>query len=183
MAPSGQTTTSTLHALLEDGTLTGAWVLDPHRSSIGLKSRSMWGLVPVKGVFGELSGNGTVSPAGEVTGTLTVASASIDTKSSRRYNHLRSAHFFDSANHPDITFAIEAVRSTEHGATMAGALTVRDCTLHLAFDVAVSVAGGREVQLDGEVHVDRAEVGLTWNPMGMTSMDNALTIHAVFARG
>ena len=33
----------------------------------------MWGLVPVKGVFREVTGSGTVSAAGDVAGTVTVA--------------------------------------------------------------------------------------------------------------
>src|SRR5215216_6415985 len=109
-APSGQMTAPALQALLKDGTLAGEWVLDPHTSSIRLKNRAMWGLVEVNGVFRGVSGNGTVSPDGEVSGTLTVAAASIDTRNTRRDTHLRSADFFDSGNYPDITFTAEAVR-------------------------------------------------------------------------
>jgi polyisoprenoid-binding protein YceI len=106
-----------VQALLVDGALAGEWVLDPRRSSIRLKSRSMWGLAPVNGVFSEVSGNGTVSADGEVSGTVRVAAASIDTRNARRDAHLRSAGF-----------------------------------------------------------------GLTWNQMGMASMNNTLTIHTVFIR-
>jgi polyisoprenoid-binding protein YceI len=94
--PSGQTTAPPLQALLKDGNLAGEWVLDPVKSGIGLKSRSMWGLVPVNGVFREVSGNGTVCADGAVSGTVTVAAASIETKNPRRDTHLRSADFFDS---------------------------------------------------------------------------------------
>jgi len=52
-----------VRALLTAGALTGEWVLDPRTSSIRLKSRSMWGLAPVNGVFREVSGNGTVTPS------------------------------------------------------------------------------------------------------------------------
>jgi polyisoprenoid-binding protein YceI len=94
-----------VQALLADGSLAGEWVLDPGKSSIRLKSRSMWGLAPVNGVFRELSGNGTVSPDGD-----------------------------------------------------------------------------GEIWLDAAIHINRADFGLTWNQMGMTSMNNTLTIHAVFTR-
>lgn len=73
-APSGQMTGPALQALLEDGALAGEWVLDPRRSSIRLKSKVM-GLVRVNGVFREVSGHGTVSADGEVSGALTVAAA------------------------------------------------------------------------------------------------------------
>lgn len=69
--PPGQMTAPALHSLLKDRSLAGEWVLDPHRSSIRLKSKMM-GLVPVNGVFREVSGNGTVSADGQVSGTIMV---------------------------------------------------------------------------------------------------------------
>jgi polyisoprenoid-binding protein YceI len=169
-----------LQALMKDGALAGDWVLDPRKSSIRLKTKIM-GLVPVNGVFHEVSGNGTVSPDGEASGTLTVAAASIDTKNTRRDTHLRSADFFDSGNHPNIPFTAASIRPSSRGAAVTGTLTVRGRTRPVSFDAAASVHGG-EVWLDAEVHINRADFGLTWNLMGMTSMNNALTIHAVFTR-
>jgi polyisoprenoid-binding protein YceI len=181
-APSRQMTAPPVQALLTGGALTGEWVLDPRTSSIRLKSRSMWGLAPVNGVFREVSGNGTVSPAGEVSGTVSVTAASIDTGNTRRDTHLRSADFFDCGNHPDITFTTDAIRPSGQGAAVTGTLTVRDRTRPLSFDAAASVRGNGEVWLDAEVHVNRADFGLTWNQMGMASMNNTLAIHAVFIR-
>jgi len=181
-ATSGQITAPALEALLKGGTLAGEWVLDPGKSSIRLKNKSMWGLVPVNGVFGELSGSGTVSPDGEVSGTLTVAAASIDTKNARRDKHLRSADFFDSANNPDITFTMDGIRPSGQAVAVTGALTVRDRTQPLTFDAAASVRGDGEIWLDAEVRLDQADFGLTWNLMGTVSWHNTLTIHAVFTR-
>jgi len=65
---------------------------------------------------------------------------------------------------------------------VTGALTVRDRTRTLSFAAAASAQGDGEIWLDAEVHVNRADFGLTWNQLGMTSMNNTLTIHAVFAR-
>jgi polyisoprenoid-binding protein YceI len=181
-APSGQMTAPALQALLKDGALAGEWVLDPRKSSIRLKSRSMWGLAPVNGVFREVSGNGTVSPDGEVSGNVTVAAASIDTNNTRRDTHLRSTDFFDSGNHPDITYTADGIRPSGQGVAVTGALTVRDNTRPLSFDAAASVQGDGEIRLDAEVHINRADLGLTWNRMGMASTNNTLTIHAVFTR-
>jgi polyisoprenoid-binding protein YceI len=128
------------------------------------------------------AGNGTVSPDGEVGGTITVAAASIDTKNTRRDTHLRSADFFDSGNHPDITCTADGIRPSDRGVAVTGALTVRDRTRPLSFDAAASVRDDGEIWLDAEVAVNRADFGLTWNRMGMVSSDNTLTIHAVFAR-
>jgi polyisoprenoid-binding protein YceI len=142
----------------------------------------MWGLVPVKGVFREVTGNGTVSAAGEVAGVITVAAGSIDTKVKKRDDHLRSAELFDVDSHPHITFAVKQVQPSGQGVTVAGDLTVRDTTRPVSFAARISSAGEAEVSLDGEVRVNRADFGLTWNQLGMASTDNTITVHAVFTR-
>jgi polyisoprenoid-binding protein YceI len=149
-APSGHITAQPVQALLMEGALAGEWVLDPRRSSIRLKGRSMWGLAPVNGVFSEVSGNGTVSADGEVSGTVRVAAASIDTRNARRDAHLRSADFFDSGNHPDITFTVDGIRPSGQGVAVTGALTVRDRTRPLSFAAAASAQGDGEIWLDAE---------------------------------
>jgi polyisoprenoid-binding protein YceI len=171
-----------VQALLGDGALAGEWVMDPRRSSIRLKSRSMWGLSPVNGVFHEVSGNGTVSADGEVSATVTVAAASIDTRNTRRDTHLRSADFFDSASNPDITFAADDIRPSGQGVAVTGALTVRDRTRPLSFDAAAAVQDDGEIWLDAEIRINRADFGLTWNQMGMASMNSTLIVHTVFTR-
>jgi len=182
MTESGQTAPSAAPALLKDGKLAGSWALDAARSEIGLKSKSMWGMLAVKGVFREVTGSGTVSAAGDVAGTITVAAASIDTKVKKRDEHLRSAEFFDVARTPDITFTAEQVTPAGDGVTVTGTLTVRDRTHPVSFAARVSVPGEAQVELDGEVQVNRAEYGLTWSPLGLASLHNAITVHAVFTR-
>lgn len=172
--------TPSLSERLNSGTLVGSWTLDPQRSSVRLKSRSMWGLAPVKGTFSEISGSAAVSPEGDVTGTLQVASASIDTKNAKRDKHLRSADFFDSENYPAIVFEAQSVQPSAQGLTVIGTVTVRDRKLPLTFEAAVSVPDPGEVRLEAEVRIDRAEFGLTWNGFG-ASMLNTLAIQAVFA--
>jgi polyisoprenoid-binding protein YceI len=141
----------------------------------------MWGLATVKGVFRQVGGNGAVTAAGEVSGTITAAAASIDTNNKRRDEHLRSADFFDADNYPDITFHVDGIRPSGESATVAGGLTVRTATKKISFDVRVS-APDSEVWLDAEVQINRADFGLMWNQMGMASMENTITIHAVFIR-
>jgi polyisoprenoid-binding protein YceI len=176
MAPTGPEP----QALLNSAALAGNWALDQARSTIGLRSKSMWGLAPVKGVFRQVSGKGTVTASGEVSGTVSVGAASIDTKNSKRDTHLRSADFFDSANHPDITFTVNGIRPSGQGATVSGTLTVRDRTRPLSFEAKATTIDSAEVWLDAEIQVNRADFGLTWNQMGMASMNNTITVHAVF---
>ena len=115
---------------------------------IRLKNRSTGGLVRVDGAFREISGSGTVSADGAVSGTVTVAAASIDTQNTRRDRHLRSADFLDSGSNPDITFTADGVRPSGGGVAVTGALTVRGCTRPLSFDAVASV------QADGEIWLD-----------------------------
>ena len=182
MAPQGQPPASALQSLIQDGTLTGSWTLDPARSQVLLETRHTWGLLPVHGVFREVTGNGTVSDAGQVSGTITVAAGSIDTKNSRRDKDLRSAKVFDTANHPDITYTIDGVQPAGEGVQVTGSLTVRGRTLPLSFDAKISVTDG-EVRLDAEVPVNRADFGLTYSPLRMAPMHNTIVIHALFTRG
>jgi polyisoprenoid-binding protein YceI len=180
-------TATTMQALLQDGKLAGSWTLDAARSEVRLETRHTWGLRPLHGVFRQVSGSGTVTTAGDVSGVVTVAAGSIDTKNSIRDKHLRSADFFDIASHPDLTFAVDGV-APDDGATPAdgrvrvtGSLTVRGRTRPASFGATVS-ATDDEVRLDGELRVNRTDFGLTWNRMGIASVDNTIVVHAVFTR-
>lgn len=180
MASSERITGPALQELLEDAALAGEWVLDPSRSTVSLESRSIAGLVRVHGVFRQVTGNGTVSPTGEVSGTLTVVAASVDTKNAKRDAHLRSADFFDSDNNPDITFTVAGIRPSGEGVTVTGTLSVRGRSRPLTFDGTAAVHGDGEVWLDAAVGVNRADFGLTWNRLGLVSNNSTITIHAVF---
>src|SRR5215468_1143749 len=178
MTPSGQLTAPALQAVLADATLAGDWTLDGAKSTIGLRSSSIWGLVPVKGAFGQVTGHGTVSPDGEARGTITVAAGSIETKNATRDKHLRSGDFFATDTFPHITFSVDRLQPSSEGVAVTGQLTVRDRTRSVTFPATVAVADSGEVRLDAEVHINRADFGLVWNQMGMASMKNTLTIHA-----
>ena len=171
----------TLPAQLRDGSLAGSWTLDPARSAVVLHTRHTWGLLPLRGAFGQVSGHGTITEAGDASGVITVAAESVDTKNPRRDKHLRSADFFDVAKHPEFTFTAESVTPTDGGVRVAGTLTVRDRTRPASFDAKVSTVGG-EIVLDGELKVNRADYGLTWNFIGIAAMDAAIEVHAVFTR-
>jgi polyisoprenoid-binding protein YceI len=181
MTAQGQPAASALQTLIQDSALTGSWTLDPDRSEVLVETRHTWGLRPVHGAFRRVTGHGTVTAAGQVTGTLTVDAGSIDTKSTMRDKDLRSAKVFDAANHPDITFAVVGMEPAAGGVRVTGSLTVRGRTRPLAFDAKVSVVEG-EVRLDAEVPVNRTDFGLTYSPLRMASLDNTIVVHALFAR-
>ncbi len=181
MTQQEQLTASALQALIQDGTLTGSWTLDPVRSQVLLETRHTWGLLPLHGVFRQVTGNGTVTGAGQVTGTVTVAASSIDTKNKMRDKDLRSAKVFDVANHPDITYTVDDMQPASGGARVTGSLTAGGRTRPVSFDAKVS-ATQEEVRLDAEVPVNRADFGLTYSPLRMAPMNNTIVVHAVFTR-
>jgi len=170
-----------LRAQLSDGTLAGSWTLDPARSEVVLHTRHTWGLRPLRGVFRQVSGHGTVTEDGNASGVIAVTAESVDTKNPQRDKHLRSAAFFDIANHPEFAFAADSVTPTDGGVRVAGTLTVRDRTNPVSFDARVSADGG-EVVLDGELPINRADYGLTWNFLGIAAMNSTIAVHAVFTR-
>jgi polyisoprenoid-binding protein YceI len=171
-----------LRAQLENGSLAGNWALDQARSTATLRSRSIWGLVPVKGVFGRIEGEGTVSPAGEVTGRIALATDALDTKNKKRDAHLRSGDFFLAEKYPAITFTLDKLVPADEGVTVSGTLTVRETSRPISFPATVALTGDGEVALDATVEVDRSEFGVTFNQMGMMSLKNTVTLHTVFTK-
>jgi polyisoprenoid-binding protein YceI len=88
-----------------DGLATGTWILDPARSSVEFRARSIYGLVGVKGAFSRYRSHLDLGahPAIE----LTIEAGSLDTGNRKRDEHLRSADFFDVATHPRVSFVAE----------------------------------------------------------------------------
>jgi polyisoprenoid-binding protein YceI len=173
---------SETQALLADGKLAGAWTLDGAKSSVGLNSKSIWNMVKVKGSFSQVTGAGVISAAGEATGTITVAAASVDTGIKKRDDHLRSPDFFDVTKYPDITINVTSVTVDGDNATVSGTLTVRDQTKPVSISGKVTTSGADEIWLDAELPVNRSDYGMSFNQLNMMSMDSIIAIHAVFAR-
>ena len=182
MAPTTQLTSAALQAQLRNGSMSGRWTLDSTRSSAALQTKSMWGLVRIKGAFREIEGEGEVASEGSVTGRVSLATASLDTKNRKRDVHLRSDDFFSSDTHPSIAFDLTGMEPSGEGVTLSGTITVRGQTRPISVPATVTASGPEEIVLDAEVEVDRSQFGLTWNRMGMASMNNTITVHTVFIK-
>jgi len=69
---------------------------------------------------------------------VTIDVASIDTNNERRDNHLRSADFFDTETHPQMTFTSTSVREAAEGELMAtGDLTIKGITQEVELGIKV----------------------------------------------
>ncbi|MGJ5752744.1 polyisoprenoid-binding protein YceI [Streptomyces puniciscabiei] len=162
---------------------TGTWQLDPAASTVGVRHRTMWGLVTVKGSFAAVTGAGEVHADGSATGTVTLEAASLDTGHAKRDTHLRSADFFDADQHPEITFAVRgADRLDGDGVRVTGQLTVRGISRPVTFTARLAEASAEALTLDAEFTVDRDQFGMGWNQLGMMRGLTRVTAKLRFTR-
>jgi polyisoprenoid-binding protein YceI len=171
-----------LRQQLAAGSLAGTWTLDPARSTARLRARHMWGLAPVNGQFRRLAGQGTISHDGHVSGHFVLDTGHLDTGNARRDAHLRSADFFHTEDHPEITFTLDTLGPGDHDLTITGTLTVRGTTRPITFPATISVTGDAEAVLDATVDINRSDYGISINHLGMVKMNCTVTLHVVFTR-
>src|SRR5665647_2282441 len=127
-----------LLATLAQGSLDGAWTLDPSKSSVLLKTKSMWGLAKINAVFTDLQGEVAVV-AGAVTARVAVGTGSIDTKNAKRDKHLKSEDFLASDTFPHLIFVLNSVAPSPTAIRANGTLTVPDQTRPIIFETTVTV--------------------------------------------
>src|SRR3954471_5504184 len=82
-----------------------SWRLDPARSTVEFKAKTLWGLVTVKGKFERYDGRLDFSKDPVI--ELTVDAASVNTNNAKRDEHLRSEDFFAADEHPHVRFVSE----------------------------------------------------------------------------
>jgi len=96
---------------------------------------------------------------------------SIDTREPQRDEHLKSADFFDAANHPKMTFVSKSFkRISDNKYELIGDLTIRGTTKEIQLDVTYNgkVKGIRGEDVAGfEItgKVNRQDYGLKWNAL------------------
>jgi polyisoprenoid-binding protein YceI len=172
-----------VEALVREGALVGRWLLDPQASRVEFRVRHFWGAITVRGWFERLEGEGVVGPDGKVTGQLVMDAASLNSKNKQRDRHLRSADFFDAADHPRVVVTVSRVELT-HGVQLAaeGELEAAGVREPVSFTGEVVDASADAVTLQGEVTVDRSRFGMTWSPLRMASMQATGSVTARFTR-
>jgi polyisoprenoid-binding protein YceI len=162
---------------------TGQWQLDATASTVGIRHKTMWGLVTVKGAFGTVGGTGEVRPDGSAVGTLTFDVASLDTGNAKRDTHLRSEHFFDAGHHPEITFAARSAELRDGDQVhVVGRLTVRGISRPLSLTARVTDRDTAGLTLDTEFTVEREQFGMGWNQLGMIRGRTTVTATLRFTR-
>ena len=142
---------------------------DKSHTNVGFQVRHIFTMV--SGRFTDYAGAIQVDRARPESSTveLTIQASSIDTSEPRRDQHLRSADFFDVANHPTISFKSTSVKANgKHGFLVTGDLTMRGVTKPVTLPVTLlgegkDPSGNEKMGLETTVTINRKDFGLVWN--------------------
>jgi polyisoprenoid-binding protein YceI len=152
------------------------WQLDPAHSAAHFSVRHLM-ISNVRGDFNKVSGSAVLDQSDPAKSSIEVSVdiASIDTREPQRDDHLRSADFFDVANHATMTFRSKKI--TPAGAErfkVTGDLTIRGVTREVTFDVEGPTPpikdpwGNVRVGVSAAAKVNRKDFGLAWNALTET---------------
>jgi polyisoprenoid-binding protein YceI len=149
---------------------TTQWNLDPSHSEIQFKVRHMM-ITNVTGHFEKY--NATVETEGDDFSTAKVHFNadvdSINTKNEQRDGHLKSEEFFDSANHPQISFEGERLEKIDdENYKLHGNLTIKGIAKPVILDVEYGGTvkdpwGMTRAGFTAEGKINRKDYGLNWS--------------------
>src|ERR1019366_1359277 len=138
---------------------TTQWQIDPAHSAAHFSVRHLM-ISNVRGEFSKLSGSVLLDPADLTRSTVEVSleTASVNTREPQRDEHLRSADFFDVANHPAMTFRSKQIAAAgpDHF-KLTGDLTIRGAMKDPWGNVRAGVAATAKI--------NRKDFGLVWNAL------------------
>jgi polyisoprenoid-binding protein YceI len=149
------------------------WQIDPAHSAAHFSVRHLM-ISNVRGEFTKLSGSAVINPADPAKSSveITIEAASINTREPQRDEHLRSADFFDVANHPTLTFRSKRVEALgAENFRLIGDLTIRGVTKEVTFDVESPTAsvkdpyGNVRAGVSASAKMNRKDFGLVWNAL------------------
>src|SRR3954471_19459766 len=112
-----------------------SWRLDPARSSVRFHVRHFYGLMTVKGEFADY--DGTLDLGATPAVELTIQATSLDTKLSKRDEHLRSQDFFDVKRHSQVRFISDRAVSDGTSLRVHGQLQAAGRRIPLELDATV----------------------------------------------
>ncbi|HEX4642368.1 MAG TPA: YceI family protein [Candidatus Acidoferrales bacterium] len=162
---------NTTAASATESTKTTQWQIDPAHSAAQFSVRHLM-ISNVRGQFNKLSGSVTINPTDPSKSKVevTIDAASINTREPQRDEHLRSADFFDVAQHPALTF--RSTRVEAHGADefkVTGQLTIHGVTKEVTLDVEGPTPtvkdpwGNIRAGVTASTKINRKDFGLVWN--------------------
>ena len=146
----------------------GRWQIDPGHTELAFIGRHFM-LTKVRGRFTGVTGAIQVAedPA-QSTAEVTIDMASVNSGSQARDDHLRSADFFDTAQHPTATFTGHTATWQGASGVLEGELTIRGVTRRVTLRVeylghVADPWGGHRAIFTASGTLNREDWGLTWN--------------------
>lgn len=148
----------------------GTYTLDPEHSKITWSVNHM-GFSTYAGQFAGATGTLTIDPKAPERSQLqaTVKIDDVGSLNAALDKHLKSADFFDAANHPTATFrATRIVLTDKDEADIHGQLTLRGVTKPIVIEAEFNQAGSNPmnkvytVGFDGEAKIKRSDFGMTY---------------------
>jgi len=126
------TTTTTTNI---PGYIAGTWTLDPVHTDISFTVRHLM-VSKVRGRFTRFEGEiVTAQDPRQSSVNATIEMDSIDTADANRDAHIRSADFFDTANHQTMTYRSTGVRPSGDGWVVDGELTLHGVTRQVSLEL------------------------------------------------
>jgi polyisoprenoid-binding protein YceI len=169
----GETKMNTAVTAASQSTKPALWQIDPAHSAAHFSVRHLM-ISNVRGEFTKLSGSALINPADPAKSSveITIEAASLNTREPQRDEHLRSADFFDVANHPTLTFRSKRIEALgAENFKLTGDLTIRGVTKEVTFDVEGPTAsvkdpwGNVRAGVSASAKINRKDFGLVWNAL------------------
>ena len=150
--------------------LNGDWDFDPAHTRIGFSARHAM-VTTVRGSFNDVSGHfyADLDDMTKSSAEIVLKTASVDTRSQQRDDHLRSPDFFDVEKWPEIRFESTQIEEVEDRAYMvSGNLTIRDITKFVTIPIELigvqtDAFGALRAGFEGSRRINRRDFGLEWN--------------------
>ena len=147
----------------------GTYAIDQSHSHVGFAVRHLM-VSKVRGRFSDFAGTVEIAenPLDSKV-SVTIQTASADTRDENRDAHLRSEDFFDSENWPTMTYRSRSVRPTGKGRYIVdGDLTIKDVTTAVPLEVTFEGGGGDpwggvRIGFSATAELDREAFEINWN--------------------
>lgn len=160
-----------LFALSTLPALAATWTVDAGHSRVGFAIDHMM-VSTVRGEFGTFSGTMEYDPANvaatKVSGVVTVSS--VDTRDTKRDEHLKSPDFFDTTKYTEMKFVSKSVKNiTDADFDLVGDLTIHGVTKEVTLKLTKPKPemkdpwGTVKTGLSATGTINRKDFGLTWN--------------------
>jgi polyisoprenoid-binding protein YceI len=146
----------------------GRWRIDPGHAEVGFVGRHLM-FNKVRGRFRGVDGFVQIgADPNDTTVEVTIETATVESGSAARDDHLRSPDYFDVEHFPTATFRGQARAWSGRRGSLVGDLTIKDVTrpVELVVDYLGTVTdpwGGQRAIFSARGTVNREDWGLTWN--------------------